>query len=561
MANGKNVLGKVQGLKQDLQKNERLRKVTERLEKRPYHDARGKFVTRAQEKMNREYAVVLRAHVDSEDFRIFRSALKMVGDEVSGWASGINTTLGMVTEAFSTTASVYTRLGTSGLNKEVKAIDFANRLGLSLPQGRTWSRTFDTMGIKSFDDLIEVYRNPLKRQRLVANLAQEEQTSERRGAPEIQEGIQNFNKLNMELELATKRLQDFGEEWVLANSNKVTNWATKVFSAFNPVVDPRDNKKTFQSLTTAIKNTASKATEDLPQGTGAALLAGGAMTAGFLAKRASVPASIIATAVEGATTGQIPKYAPTGALTLLALRKFPYAIKGLGLLSKYAALYAGGELIGGALGRWQARREYDRQTWENKRRAEGKSLDIFEDLPQVASRGGYSVYKTDFEEQARVLKDGLLKTVLNTKPQRVPEGNSFPIMPGEEEKSALPLASDKERGLSEVLGKLPRDSVTLKDILPDPVLSYNQWRTRSLEKKLREPNPLGIPNDLKEPNPPSTFTAPPITFTVGDIIINVPAGSDGRVIGQQVISTIKSRVKDLGFLDSAEIANRSGRAR
>lgn len=549
MARGKTVLEKVQGLKQDLQKNERLRKVTERLEKRPYHDARGKFVTRAQEKMNREYAVVLRAHVDSEDFRIFRSALKMVGDEVSGWASNINTTLGMVTEAFSTTASVYTRLGTSGLNKEVKAIDFANRLGLSLPQGRTWSRTFDTMGIKSFDDLVEVYRNPLKRQRLVANLSQEEETAERRGAPEIQEGIQNFNKLNTELELVTKRLQDFGEEWVLANSNKVTNWATRVFSEFRPVVDPKDNKKTFQSLTSSIKNTVSKATEDLPQGSGAALLAGGAMTAGFLARRASVPASIIATAVEGATTGQIPKYAPAGALTLLALQKFPLALAGLSLLSKYAMAYAGGELVGGAIGRWQAKRQYNRQIWENKRRREGKSLDIFEDLPNLHSPRSFSIDGLNLEKQADTLKNGPTQALLKNSPKLYKQGNSFPIMPEEKEDAISPLE------------KLPTDTSRFSDIFWGLDLAYKHRETRSLERELREPNPIGIPKDLKEPNPPSTFTAPPITFTVGDIIINVPAGSDGRVIGQQVVSTIRAKVEDLGFLDSAQIANRSGRAR
>lgn len=529
MARRQGLLEKVNQLKGDLRRNETLKKHTERLEKRPFHDARGRFNTREQEKQNREYAVILRAHVDQEDFRIFRSALRLVGDEVSEWTSKVNAGIGMISDAFTT----YAGLGISGVNREVRAINFANRLGLTLPQGRAWSRTFETMGITSFDQLAEVYRNPLELERLIKLQTQNEETSERREDPTIKKGVSELNDFRIALELTKERVKDLGEEIVFANSG-LAKWAANLLGDWKPVVDPNSNWKT-------VKNVVGSTVEAIDKNTfeGGTLAAAGtaATVTGLTSKGISGTAKI--------ASEVLSKSSATGT------RAFSTIAKGFSLFSKMSNL-VGWSLLGASALEYL----YSLIPEDTKEAlwGESKVLDGLKNLPKPEEHDVFEGLKnlTSESEPKKGIFEGLPK--LNESSVDIGKDQStlevkrdiFSGLPKLEQEGDLfsDLPPSEKRGSLEALINFFKTGDKEFNVPTSPVEKVSQAPTTQKANT----NTVNTKNENQN-----------ITFNVGDIIVNVPAGSDGVRVGRQVVSGIRESVEELGSLSSSQIASRIGR--
>lgn len=532
MARRQGLLEKVNRLKEDLRRNETLKKHTERLEKRPFHDARGRFNTREQEKQNREYAVILRAHVDQEDFRIFRSALRLVGDEVSEWTSKVNAGIGMISDAFTT----YAGLGISGVNREVRAINFANRLGLTLPQGRAWSRTFETMGITSFDQLAEVYRNPLELERLIKLQSQNEETAERREDPTIKKGVSDFNDFRIALELTKERVKDLGEEIVFANSG-LAKWAANLLGDWKPVVDPNSNWQTIKNVVSSTKNAIDKNTFE----GGTLALAGIGAYGGKAVTKIASPTLKIASEI-------LSKSTATGSSALAtASSKLALAGRVLGPV--------GNALFGLSL----LQNAYSRLSEDTK---QGKIRLTQEEYDEAKERGRVNIFKGLEKLFFQTINDVALGGEYYKKFENVHPLDGLKNLPAEVEPkkdifSGLPKLEQDQEG--DLFGDLPpsekRGSLeALINFFKTGDKEFNV-PTSPVEKVSQAPttqkantNTVNTKNENQN-----------ITFNVGDIIVNVPAGSDGVRVGRQVVSSIRESVEELGSLSSSQIASRVGR--
>lgn len=544
MARKTDVLSKVKGIRQSLESTKHKRQGLASTEKRlsyyRYMDEKGKFLSEKRRAQDRAYAVVLRASVDQEDFRLFRNALGIIQDEVSSWASTINASVGVISKAFTT----YSNWGLRGVGTESTAINFANRLGLSLPQGRAWSRVFKTMGISSFDELVEVYRNPLERQRLLTLLAHQEETAERREDPKIQEGISDFNRLRTAADVFKNTMEDFTDEFSLANS-KLAKVAGNILFDFQPRVDPNSNTKSIGSLFTSAKEAIDNNTFE---GASSLALAGGLGALTYGIKKLGSLGLVLGAGLETIRTGEIPMGKTAAGLGLLGLSKL------------------GGKLGLGPLAHL---------LWLSPLLYEGsKQATRYITTKALESSHGPSIYKKVDEEGNTHYVEG--ENVFDNMPKNL-EGDRtifsalwdwFTKGPKAEEGKSLQRQVDSEGNISykpvdDVLSSLPKEESN-KGFFE----SLSEWFNAGSENKGGKVVGLGetqegpnlVPSLQQSPQLVNKTENNNVTFNIGDIIVQVPAGSNGIQIGREVSNSIRSTVSDLGYMSSSQIASKIGRS-
>lgn len=544
MARKTDVLSKVKGMRQSLESTKSRRQGLASMEKRlsyyRYMDEKGKFLSEKKRAQDRAYAVVLRASVDQEDFRLFRNALGLIQDEVSSWASTINASVGVISKAFTT----YSNWGLRGVGTESTAINFANRLGLSLPQGRAWSRVFKTMGISSFDELVEVYRNPLERQRLLTLLAHQEETAERREDPKIQEGISDFNRLRTATDVFKNTIEDFTDEFSLANS-KLAKVAGDILFDFQPRVDPNSNVKSIGSLFTSAKEAIDNNTFE---GASSLALAGGLGALTYGIKKLGALGVVLGAGLETVKTGEVPIAKTLGGLGLLGIAKFAGRL-GLGPLAHLL--------------------------WLSPLLHEGsKQATEYVTTKALESFHGPSIYKKVDSEGNVSYVEG--ENVFDNMPKNL-EGDRtifhslwdwFTKGPKAEEGKSLKRQVDSEGNISykpvdDVLGGLPKEESN-KGFLE----SLSEWFNAGPENKEGKVVGLGetqegfnlVPSLQPSQQLVNKTENNNVTFNIGDIIVQVPAGSNGIQIGREVSNSIRSTVSSLGYMSSSQIASKIGRS-
>lgn len=515
MARRQGLLEKANRMREDLSRSELLNRRAEWKESHLDRDTKGRFVSRAQEKANRDYLVTLRAQINHEDFKVFRNALGMISDDVSGWATGINKTLGFVSDAF----KLYQSLGIGGVNREATAIDFANRLGLSLSQGRAWSRTFDRMEITSFDQWAEVTRNPLRLAKALNIYQEEEKASQEMRAPEIQEGIGVLAKMDRAMDTLSIRFKNFGEQIVLANTKvgSFTDRLADIIQNFNPRVDPKSLWQTTKNVAGETGKAVSGIKEAIDEATFHGFTSatlGSTMGAASKVVSSSPALAAIAVGTEAITTGRMP-WKTTGSLaTLWGLQK---ALPGLSKLLGKAGIAS--TLWGG----------FD------------QSLAKF---PRDATWGQRFGFKPYSEEQLKAKEKGEWVSDF----EKVGESyydfqKALGIWWGEYQK--------------ELVKKHPVEEIDLGSF-PEPVKSRDENLPQK-EESFRMPRAFKQEGDLlkhKESEPLN------ISYNFGNIIVNVPPGTDTRSIGSRIMDSIeKTRANgpDSFNMSSNQIAKNIGR--
>lgn len=214
---------------------------------------RGRFVKKQDIKESRDYVVMLRAGIARDEWNLFHKTLKASGEDVQDWSRSLDRALvkgyrnvGKILKLGAGKGFDFTKgalrtlwsLGGEGLDKEIAAIDFGNRLGLSLPQSRIWSKVFSQMGITSFDELAEVYRNPKKRALMEELVNEQAKWNPVFQSEEVQKGLDTWNKLVVEWERTKVVSKNFVESiaemtlGVTGVGDKLIDWS----KSFKPVI-------------------------------------------------------------------------------------------------------------------------------------------------------------------------------------------------------------------------------------------------------------------------------------------------------------------------------------